>query len=76
MERGCLWNSFVMVGFVDAFLKMTGRALPTLYDSFDAVIRTAGTAEERQALRDLYSRIPPTNFSSEVLACGRVILEY
>ena len=68
MERGCLWNSFVMVGHVDAFLKMTGRTLPKLYDSLVAVMRTAETAEELQALRDLYSRVPATNFSSEVLA--------
>ena len=27
MERGCLWNSFVMVGRVDSLLKMTQRAL-------------------------------------------------
>lgn len=68
MERGCLWNSFVMVGHVDAFLKMIGRTLPKLYDSFVAVMRTTGTAEELQTLRDLYSRAPATNFSSEVLA--------
>jgi len=68
MERGCLWNSFVMVGHADAFLRMTARALPNLYDSFVAFMRTVGTAEEFQALRDLYSRVPATNFSSDVLA--------
>jgi len=31
MERGCLWNSFVMVGRVDALLKMTRAAVPDMY---------------------------------------------
>ena len=57
MERGCLWNSFVMVGCVDALLKMTRAALPELYTAFE----TADVAE-------VYSRIKDTNFSSEVLA--------
>lgn len=34
MERGCLWNSFVMVGRVSAFMKMIRWASPDLYDRF------------------------------------------
>ena len=34
LDSGCLWNSFVMVGRVDALLKMTDRALPLHYDYF------------------------------------------
>ena len=57
MERGCLWNSFVMVGCVDALLRMTRAALPELWTAFE----TADVAE-------VYSRIKESNFSSEVLA--------
>jgi len=67
MERGCLWNSFVMVGRVDAFLKMTERALPSLFDFFLAVAPTFGTPAEARAMSELYSWIPSSNFSHEVL---------
>ncbi len=68
MEQGCLWNSFVMVGRVDAFLKMTQRALPALFDLFSAIAPTFSTASESIALTELYSSIPSSNFSQEVLA--------
>ena len=64
MERGCLWNSFVMVGCVDALLRMTRAALPELYADFAAL----APAFETTALTKLYSRINDTNFSQEVLA--------
>ena len=68
MERGCLWNSFVMVGRVDALLKMTRAAMPETYDAFDAVAPTFQTAAEQQALSELYSQIEDSNFSHQVLA--------
>ena len=68
MERGCLWNSFVMVGRVAALLRMTQAALPELYASFAAIAPTFETARERKALAELYSGIMDSNFSHEVLA--------
>jgi len=68
MERGCLWNSFVMVGRVDALLKMTRAALPEMHDAFAAIKPTFETASEHTALGELYSRIDDTNFSHQVLA--------
>src|SRR5215813_7576591 len=57
MERGCLWNSFVMVGRVDALLKMTRTALPQLFSQFSQMSSTFETADERLALRALYANI-------------------
>jgi mannose-1-phosphate guanylyltransferase len=68
MERGCLWNSFVMVGRVDSLLKMTRQALGELYASFVEVVPTFGTPTERSAIRELYTKILETNFSHKVLA--------
>lgn len=68
LERGCLWNSFVMVGRVDAFLKMTRRAIPELYDSFSTVACLLGTKIEPLVLDDLYQETVASNFSQEVLA--------
>jgi mannose-1-phosphate guanylyltransferase len=68
MQRGCLWNSFVMVGRVNALLRMTQAALPELYAGFAALAPDFETTRERSALAELYARIGDTNFSHEVLA--------
>jgi mannose-1-phosphate guanylyltransferase len=68
MKRGCLWNSFVMVGRVDALLKMTRAALPQMYDMFAAITPTFETDAEHKVLNELYSQIDDSNFSHEVLA--------
>src|SRR5690349_5915241 len=67
MQRGCLWNSFVMVGRVDALLKMTRAAMPELYAAFAAIAPTFETANEHKALAALYSSIEDSNFSHQVL---------
>jgi mannose-1-phosphate guanylyltransferase len=68
MERGCLWNSFVMVGRVGALLRMTRTALPDLYSHFQKISHTFENHRERQTLRELYSKIEEINFSHQVLA--------
>jgi mannose-1-phosphate guanylyltransferase len=68
MERGCLWNSFVMVGSVEALLKLTRAAMPELFADFAAVAPTFETTNEPKALAKLYSRIEDSNFSHQVLA--------
>jgi mannose-1-phosphate guanylyltransferase len=68
MERGCLWNSFVMIGRVDAFLKITRSALPDLSDHFDSIYPALGSSVELAHLRELYSWLPEINFSHKVLA--------
>ena len=68
MERGCLWNSFVMVGGVDALLRMTRAAMPEMYSAFATITQTFETANEHKALTTLYSHIEDSNFSHQVLA--------
>ena len=67
MTKGCLWNSFVMVGKVETFLKLLESHLPELYKMFFASSAAFGTAAEKATVRALYAWIPETNFSSEVL---------
>ena len=67
-ERGCLWNSFVMVGSVEALLRMTQSALPETYAAFAAITPKFETTAEHNAALELYSQIQETNFSHEVLA--------
>src|SRR6185295_11564870 len=68
MERGCLWNSFVIVGRVDALLRMTQAAIPQLYARFAILTPVFETAHEHRALAELYLTIDDVNYSHEVLA--------
>jgi len=67
LTRGCLWNSFVMVGSVAAFLKMISRATSELYSKFSAVKATFSTSCEKNAIETLYAGLPDSNFSRDVL---------
>jgi mannose-1-phosphate guanylyltransferase len=66
--RGCLWNSFVMVGSVQALLGIMESAVPHLYDSFVGLSPLLGTTEESTLLASLYERMAEVNFSHQVLA--------
>jgi len=68
MERGCLWNSFVMIGHVNAFMKLIRHTLPELIKSFDSIRQTLFTTAERSAVRDLYSTVRAASFSEDVLS--------
>jgi mannose-1-phosphate guanylyltransferase len=68
MNQDCLWNSFVMIGRVDALLKMTRTALPDMVSQFTSIIAMFESRAERKALHDLYSEIQDSNFSHDVLA--------
>jgi len=67
MTKGCLWNSFVMVGKVGTFLGLIEKHVPELYKMFAASSVTFGTSAERATVRSLYAWITDVNFSSEVL---------
>src|SRR6185437_2661489 len=40
LAQGCLWNTFVMIGSVAAFLKMIRRSEPALFETFKAALRS------------------------------------
>ncbi len=67
-ERGCFWNSFVMVARVDALLGVMRSAAPELHEAFASVAPALGTASEEQAVRAVYARLAPVDFSSEILS--------
>jgi mannose-1-phosphate guanylyltransferase len=46
MERGCLWNSFVMISHVNAFLNLVRHTLPDLVDSFESIRQSFFTTAE------------------------------
>jgi mannose-1-phosphate guanylyltransferase len=67
MTKGCLWNSFVMVGKVETFLNLIEKQTPELYKMFAASSTAFGTTAEKATVRSLYAWITDVNFSSEVL---------
>jgi mannose-1-phosphate guanylyltransferase len=67
MARGCLWNSFVMVGAVSAFLETIRRATRELYTSFTSVRSVLSTTCENKTIETIYARLRDLNFSREVL---------
>jgi mannose-1-phosphate guanylyltransferase len=66
--RGYLWNSFVMIAGVPAFLSLIRSAAPALWEEFNAIRPAIGSPEEEKSVRALYSRLPSMNFSRQVLA--------
>ena len=68
MERGCLWNSFIMIGHVNAFLNLVRHTLPVLVDSFESIRQSFFTTAEPATVRHLYSVIHARSFSEDVLS--------
>jgi len=67
-ERGCVWNSFVMIGRVRAFLDLMRDCVPALFDDFAELGPLTGGPEESAAVGALYRRLAPADFSRDVLA--------
>lgn len=68
MDRGCFWNSFIMVGRIRAFLNLIGRGAPFLFQSIQAIAPSLFTTREEAAMRDLYLGITSRSFCADVLS--------
>jgi len=67
LNKGCLWNSFVMTGKVSAFLGMIRGSVPALYHDFLGASDMIGTPGESDAIDYVYEKLTPANFSQRVL---------
>jgi mannose-1-phosphate guanylyltransferase len=67
LARGCLWNSFVMVGRVPAFIDLIRAGAPDLVRAFEPVQRVLGTPRERAVVDRVYASLDQVNFSERVL---------
>lgn len=68
LERGCLWNSFVMVGHVGAFIELVRRTLPKLLASIESLRPSLNTVAAEDELADLHSEISTADFAHEALS--------
>jgi mannose-1-phosphate guanylyltransferase len=65
-DQGSIWNTFVMVGHVQAFLRMVQAALPALHQVIASAPMWKG--KETHIEPSLYQRISSINFSHQVLS--------
>lgn len=68
LARGCLWNTFVMVGRVTTFLGMIRNACPTVYRTFEPILSLSNSALEEEMMQGIYDDLPVADFSKQVLA--------
>jgi mannose-1-phosphate guanylyltransferase len=66
-KSGSLWNMFVMVGHVRAFLDIASQTMQHLVDALEPHV-TATHSNEIRIPDHLYDRIAASDFSSQVLA--------
>jgi mannose-1-phosphate guanylyltransferase len=68
LAQGCLWNSFVMVGWTSTFLTVLETARPDLVAAFQPVRDALGTPDEGAVVERVYRTVPVVGFSEQVLA--------
>ena len=66
--RGALWNTFVMVGHLTAFVDLLARSAPLMRSTFEWLRRAAHVDAERLEAETLYATLPAIDFSREVLS--------
>ena len=71
-ERGAIWNSFVMVGWVEAFLALASRTAPELLRALEPLRRVIGTEAEARVAEQIYRGLAaePLGFSEHILAAA------
>lgn len=70
LTSGALWNTFVMVGHVDAFLQMAWAAAPGLLEVFQSTTSASQRNGETRIADSLYDWVSPSDFSRQVLSPG------
>ena len=68
LRSGSLWNTFVMVGHVNAFLELALASVPGLVHALRAARICLGRDSETRIAEWLYGRIAPTDFARQVLS--------
>jgi mannose-1-phosphate guanylyltransferase len=70
LDRGCLWNTFVMVGRASAFMKMIRQTAPIIYRDFGSILTQPGLGMEAELMESFYERLPIADFSKLVLSAN------
>jgi len=68
LTKGCLWNTFVMIGSVGAFLEMIQQTAPVLFETFNMALPGNALELEAQRMWSVYRNLDPSDFSRKVLS--------
>src|SRR5947207_1121200 len=66
LERRCLWNSFVMVGWTSAFIDCVRATVPEALVTFVPLRQALGTPQEEAVAAVVYAHLAPLSFSARV----------
>jgi mannose-1-phosphate guanylyltransferase len=67
VEKGCLVNTFVLIGKSKTFLYHANRNMPDLFKAFAPIRSMIGTPFEKIMINRIYKYLPSHNFSKCVL---------
>ena len=59
-ERGCLWNSFVLIADLKTLVLLIAKALPELYRGLAGARRAFASDRKEEILHDVYQHLPTT----------------
>jgi mannose-1-phosphate guanylyltransferase len=75
LDRGALWNAFILVGAVKAFISLFAARFPGITAEMRAAVRQdASNVSAAVATGDVYGRLPELDFSRDVLEGSEAIL--
>jgi mannose-1-phosphate guanylyltransferase len=75
IERGGLWNAFILAGSVERIVAMFAQRYPELLSDMRRVVQLdAGSPDQAVATGDLYPRLPELDFSRHVLEGSEAML--
>jgi mannose-1-phosphate guanylyltransferase len=67
-DRGCIWNTFVMVGRAQAFLDLIRASAVDFYLACEPLLARYGAAIDAGMLKTVYDELPTADFSKSVLS--------
>lgn len=68
IERGGLWNAFIIASTVPALLAMFRRRIPEIVSRFEAAVRSDLWIGTDRATAELYDSLPTIDFSRDILS--------
>ena len=69
-QKGCLWNTLVLVGHIRAFLLQFQSVVPDVFDQLYHTISLYNPLEREFILKEIYPLLPSVNFSKAILESG------
>jgi mannose-1-phosphate guanylyltransferase len=68
LDRGCIWNTFVMVGRASAFLNLIESGAPEVFEAFRTVWDKAWPKDQASIMQMLYENLPTVDLSKSISA--------